>query len=158
MIINYLVLVVKIINILWLYLRNLFFPLHSRSLLQFWWLIYKEYACQFRRQGFDLWVRKMPWRRKWQPTLFLPGESHGQKSPVGYSPWGHKDGDVTVEVNSNSSNMPMSTYFTLGGPLSPSYSQRDWDSGRSLQITELARDKDRVPTHTSWVLVYFFPE
>ena len=32
-----------------------------------------------------------PWRWKWQPTpIFLPGKSHGQRSPVGYSPWGHK--------------------------------------------------------------------
>ena len=36
------------------------------------------------------------WRRKWQPTpVFLPGESHGQKSLVGYSPWGHKESDMT---------------------------------------------------------------
>ena len=38
------------------------------------------------RCGFDSWVRKIPWRRKWQPTpVFLPGESHGQRSLVGYS-------------------------------------------------------------------------
>ena len=36
-------------------------------------------------------VRKIPWRRKWQPTsLFLSGKSHRQRSLVGYSPWGHK--------------------------------------------------------------------
>ena len=36
---------------------------------------------------FDPWVRKMPWRRKWQPTLaFLPGESLGQRSLAGYGP------------------------------------------------------------------------
>ena len=41
-------------------------------------------------------VRKIPWRRKWQPTpVFLPGESHGQRSQMGYSPWGHKELDVT---------------------------------------------------------------
>ena len=35
--------------------------------------------------GFDPWIRKIPWRRKWQPTpVFLPGESHGQRSLVGY--------------------------------------------------------------------------
>jgi len=34
---------------------------------------------------------KIPWRRAWQPTpVFLPGESHGQRSLVGYSPWGGK--------------------------------------------------------------------
>ena len=46
--------------------------------------------------GFNLWVRKIPWRRAWQPTLvFLPGESHGQRSLVGYSPWGRKESDTT---------------------------------------------------------------
>ena len=46
---------------------------------------------QCRRHGFDSWVGKIPWRRKWQPTpVFLPGESHGQRSLVGYSPWGRK--------------------------------------------------------------------
>ena len=35
---------------------------------------------------------QLQWRRKWQPTpLFLPGESHGQRSLAGYSPWGHKE-------------------------------------------------------------------
>ena len=42
------------------------------------------------RQQFDPWVRKIPWRRKWQPTPFLPGKSHGQRSLAGYSPWGLK--------------------------------------------------------------------
>ena len=38
----------------------------------------------------------VPWRRKWQPTpVFLPEKSHGQKSLVGYSPWGHNKSDVT---------------------------------------------------------------
>ena len=38
------------------------------------------------KPGFDPWVRKIPWRRKWQPTpVFLPGESHGWRSLVGYT-------------------------------------------------------------------------
>ena len=42
------------------------------------------------------WVRKNTWRRKWQPTpVFLPGESHGWRSLVGYSPWGRKESDTT---------------------------------------------------------------
>ena len=50
----------------------------------------KELTCQcsrHKRHGFDPWVRKIPWRRAWQPTpVFLPGESHGQRSLVmGYS-------------------------------------------------------------------------
>ena len=37
-----------------------------------------------------------PWKRKWQSTpVFLPGKSHGQRSLVGYSPWGHKESDTT---------------------------------------------------------------
>ena len=61
-----------------------------------WWLSGKESTCQWRRCGFDPWVRKIPWREKWQPTpVFLPGKSHGQRSLVGYSPWGHKELDMT---------------------------------------------------------------
>ena len=49
---------------------------------------------QCRRSGFDPWVRKIPWRREWQPTpVFLPGESHGQRSLEGYSPCGCKELD-----------------------------------------------------------------
>ena len=41
-------------------------------------------------------VGKMPWRRAWQPTpVFLPGESHAQRSLVGYSPWGRTESDAT---------------------------------------------------------------
>ena len=44
-----------------------------------------------KRCGFGPWVEKIPWRRKWQPTpVLLPGESHGQRSLAGYSPWGRK--------------------------------------------------------------------
>ena len=39
----------------------------------------------------------IPWRREWEPTqVFLPGESHGQRSLVGQSPWGHKESGMTV--------------------------------------------------------------
>ena len=52
------------------------------------------FAC--RILGFDLWVRKISWRREWLPTpVFLPGESHKQKSLEGYSPWGHKESDTS---------------------------------------------------------------
>ena len=44
------------------------------------------------RRGFSLWVGKIPWRRAWWPTaVFLPAESHGQRSLVGHSPWRHKE-------------------------------------------------------------------
>ena len=42
-------------------------------------------AGRCKRRGFNPWVGKIPWRRKWQPTpVFLPGEFHGQRSLVGY--------------------------------------------------------------------------
>ena len=59
----------------------------------------KEPGCQCRSQkrlGFDPWVGKIPWMRAWQPTaVFLPGESHGQRSLEGCSPWGHTESDTT---------------------------------------------------------------
>ena len=59
----------------------------------------KEHTCQYRRHkrhGFSPWVRKIPWRRAWQPiAALLPGESHGQRSLVGYSPRGHRESDTT---------------------------------------------------------------
>ena len=70
---------------------------HFKSLPSFtfsfcWWLSGKESACQCRRHRrckFDPCVRKIPWRRDWQPTpVFLLGKFHGQKSLAGYSPWG----------------------------------------------------------------------
>ena len=46
--------------------------------------------------SFESWVRKIPWKRAWQPTpVFLPGKSHGQRSLVGYSPWGCQESDMT---------------------------------------------------------------
>ena len=67
----------------------------------------KETACQCRRHKrcrFNSWIRNIPWRRKWQPTaVFLPGKSHGQRSLVGYSPWGHKELDTT-EATQHRSN------------------------------------------------------
>ena len=58
-------------------------------------------VCQCRRYKrcrFDPWIRKIPWSRKWQPTLvFLPGKLHGQRSLLGYSPWGCKELDTTEQ-------------------------------------------------------------
>ena len=74
-------------------------PPHSSQLGLPRWLSGKELACQFRRCkrcGFDPWVGKIPWSRKWQPTpVFLPGKFHGQRRLVGYSPWGCKESDTT---------------------------------------------------------------
>ena len=66
-----------------------------------WWLSNKESACQGMRLGLHLRVRKIPWRRNWQPTpVFLPGKSPEQRSLVGYSPWGHRvSEDETSQVD-----------------------------------------------------------
>ena len=57
----------------------------------------KDSTCQCgrrQRHGLTLWAGKIRGRRKWQPTsVFLSGESHGQRSLAGYSPWGHRDSD-----------------------------------------------------------------
>ena len=52
-----------------------------------WWLSGKESACHYRRLGFNPWIRKIPWRRRWQPTpVFLPEKCRGQRSLAGHSP------------------------------------------------------------------------
>ena len=59
----------------------------------------KASTCNAGDPGSIPWVRTIPWRRKWQPTpVLLPGISHGQRSPIGYSPWGHKESDTTEQL------------------------------------------------------------
>ena len=84
---------------------------HS-ALLKLFWLIFiryregfpcgasgKEPTCQcrrYKRHGFNPSAGKIPQTRKWQPTpIFLLGKFHGQRSLAGYSPWGHKELDMT---------------------------------------------------------------
>ena len=56
-------------------------------------------SLQCRSLGSDPWVGKIWWRREWQSVpVFLPGEFHGQRSPVGYSPWGHKKSDMAERL------------------------------------------------------------
>ena len=65
----------------------------------------KESICQCKRHkrlGFNSWVGKIPWRRKWQPTpVFLPGEFYGQRSLVGYSPRDYKELGTTEQSTVN---------------------------------------------------------
>ena len=71
------------------------------------WLKKKKIPLASRRYGFDPWVRKIPWRRKWEPIpVFLPGKSRGQRSLVGHSPWsckrvGHDLGTKQQQQNLN---------------------------------------------------------
>ena len=70
--------------------RTLASPLLSGHWLP-WWLSGKRSACQSRKHRFGLWVKKIPWSRKRQPTpVLFPGKSHKQRSLVGYSLWGHR--------------------------------------------------------------------
>ena len=64
----------------------------------------KESACKkCRRPGFNPWVGKIPWRRKWQPTpVFLPGESPWPEEPAGYSPLRRKELDKTSRLSTSS--------------------------------------------------------
>ena len=66
------------------------------------WCSGEESASQCRRHkrhGFDSWVRKIPWRRKWQPPrIFLLGKSHAQRSLGGCNPWGRKESDMAEQA------------------------------------------------------------
>ena len=90
-----------------------------------WWLRRQRIYLQSGRPGFDPWFGKIPWRRKRQPTpVFLPAESRGQRSLVGYSPWGCKESDMTERLTLSFSiylvftmlywlHCTMFTYFTI---------------------------------------------
>ena len=70
--------------------------------------------------GFNPWVGKIPWRRKWQPTpVFLPGESHGRRSLVGYCPWGCKESDMTERLHFTSLHFLHLRTLSLGPSLLP---------------------------------------
>ena len=65
-----------------------------------WWLRGYSVCLQCRRPRFNPWVRKIPWRREWQPIpVLLPGKSHGLRSLVGCSPQGHKELDTTEKLH-----------------------------------------------------------
>ena len=85
-----------------------------------WWLSGKESTCLCRRCRFDPLVGKIPWRRKWQPTPeILPGESHGQRSLTGYSPWGHEESDRTEQLNNNKEGRKLTSASSGTGVFSP---------------------------------------
>ena len=63
------------------------------------WLRWLRICLQYRRPRFNPRVGNIPWRRKWQPIpVFLPGESHEQRSLVGYRPWSRKESDTTERL------------------------------------------------------------
>ena len=59
----------------------------------------KESACNAGDSGFDPWLRKILWRREWQPIpVFLPEEFHGQRTLVNCSPWCYKELETTKQL------------------------------------------------------------
>ena len=64
-----------------------------------WWLSWQKTCLQCGRPGFHPWVRRIPWKRERLSTpVFLPGESHGQTTLVGYSLWSHKVSDMIEQL------------------------------------------------------------
>ena len=120
---------------------------------------------QCGRLKFDPWVKKIPWRREWLPTpIFWPGESHGQKSLQGYSPWGHKESDMTEQLTFSLS-LWFSKHFgdwraAIHGVAKSQTRLSDWtklnwrscqkDSGAKLKKFPLVKDG------TIWALLSIF--
>ena len=75
--------------------------------------------------GFDSWVRKIPWRCEQLPTpVLLPGESHEQRSLVGYSPWGHKDSDTIERLSRHTATKKNNLFRIIQSDRTKLYSDR----------------------------------
>ena len=76
-------------------------------------------AGRCKRHGFNPWVGKIFWRKKWQPTLvFLPGKFYGQRNLVGYSLWGHRELDTSEHTciqHTPYEQIAPSCFFSLHG-------------------------------------------
>ena len=103
----------------------------------------------------------IPWRRKWQPTaVFLPGESHGQSSLVGYSTWGHKESDTT-EVAEHIRRAGFLHFWTwiilcsqVGGGSSPHWTQHSAASlvsNHYMPVTTRSCDNQKYPQGIPWM-------
>ena len=83
-------------------------------------------AVQEKRHRFNLLVGKIPWRREWLPTLvFLPGDSHGQKSLVGYSPQDCKEFDMTEYAHTHTIPFWPSGYTDKDDRRAPTYIHKE---------------------------------
>ena len=101
-----------------------------------WWFRWWRVCLEYRRPRLDPRFGKIPWRRKWQPTLvFLPGESHGRRSLASYSPWGHKESDTTEQLTHIEKYLPWaSVSFSRGRIYCPrflSVMKNSWDEWNS---------------------------
>ena len=113
------------------------------------WLSGKESARQCRRHQrcrFEPWLRRIPWRRKWQPTpIFLPGKSHAQRSLVGFSPWGHQDSDMTELRYNNKQTINKNSMKCLCAPLWITF--RQWNE--SMEIHPFSNPNQSLHLHKS---------
>ena len=110
-----------------------------------WWLSTREPTFQWRRCEFDPWVGKIPWRRARQPTpVFFCGESHGQRSPVSYSPGGHKESDMTQQLSTH-----IHTHTHTANIC--------WESQSSEKIIQLAKNRVGPGARASWLPQSFAP-
>ena len=111
-----------------------------------WWLRGKKIHLQCRRHEFDPWVRKIPWRRKWQPIpVLLPGESHGGRSLGGYSPWGCEESDTTERLHFTSRKLSNENQNLDEGPLPTVLTH----SKESLKMRKDTRTPPGQSTHRS---------
>ena len=73
----------------------------------------KESACSAGDLGSIPGLGRSPWRREWLPTsVFLPGKVHGQRSLVYYSPWGHKESDITEWLTHWGNKIPHAVWYS----------------------------------------------
>ena len=98
---------------------------------------------QCRRCGFSPWVGKIPWRRKWQPRPgFLPGNSHGERSLLGYSPWGRK------RVNLATKQQHSPSFMEKQGTNFPQF----------LSLPSLTCPREHLWTHRQGIMVSHFTQ
>ena len=100
---------------------------------------------QCGRPGFHPWVGKICWRRKWPSILvLLPGKSHGQRSLVGYSPWGHKESDTTERLHLLILWLPDAKNWLIGKD--PDAGQ-DWRQEKGTKEDEMVRWHHQLDGH-----------
>ena len=122
------------------------------------WRSGKEAACQRRRRRwhrFDPWVREIPWRRKWHPTpVFLPGQSHVQRSLLGYSPWGCKKSDMTeclAHTHTHSDARKKTMNFTFFSSAHGTFSRIDHILGHKASLGKFKKI-EIIPS------IFFWPQ
>ena len=93
----------------------------SLSLLRFMsieglpWLRWWRICLWYNIPRFNPWLRKIPWRKKWQHApVFLPGKFHGERSLVGYRPWGHRVGHDWSNLAAAATFSPSIYYEVMG--------------------------------------------